>query len=650
MKYVKILNGILALLVIGGVLLLSDLENRIGKQVKRETSVEGAGQYAIKGRTYKIGVTYFAPEVTFDQTMDGLWSGMKALGFVKDSNLKVISQHANAEIANLQPIHLYMDNQDVDVIVVTSTPGITAAISGVKKHPMVFTMTYTPLEAGAGKSYTDHLPNITGVGSFPPVQKTFDFILEILPNTKRIGTVYNSSEANSRKVIQVARDYLKTKGIELIETTMINTSEVHQAVSSVCMQKIDVMWVTGDNTAIQAMSGIIKVCRDNKIPLILNDIDYVKQGALAGVGIGWFATGSHSASYVARVLNGESPAKIPIENYVEEEIIVNKEVAKKLNIRIPEKYLAEKKRVDTVKTSEGTATLPNKKFKLCLVIYNENPLSEDVEKGIRSELKKQGLIEGKNFSLKVLNAQGDVSTLNSIVGSLSSENYDLIFASSTPTIQLLSKKITKIPLVFTNCGDPIKAGLGTSYKQHLANVTGISTTSDFAGMMKLVTESMPGIKTIGTIYTTGEINSVAYEEELQKAGKKQGLRVISVPVSSASEVADASLSIINQGIQAFTQIADNLTASSSSAILKAAGKAKIPYFGFITDQASKGAVACLARDYTVAGSDAVKLALQILSGKSPASLPFQNVSRTSVTVNKEMMKSLKMNIPEKYMQ
>lgn len=638
MKIRKILNGILALAIAGGILLFSDLENRKGNAEKEIVPAQSAGLKAVKGRIYKIGMTYFAPDATFEAALVGLWDGLKELGFVKDSNLMVISQHANGEIANLQPIHLTMDNRDVDLILVTSTPGITAAVATVKKHPMVFSMTYTPLEAGAGKSYTDHLPNITGVGSFPPVEKTVDFIREIIPGTKRIGTLYNSSEANSVKVVQVARDYMKTKGITLLESSIVNTSEVYQAASALCMRHIDAMWVTGDNTALQAISGIVKVCRDNKVPLILNDCDYVKQGALAAVGIGWYATGVYSASFVARVLNGESPAGIPIENYVEESVVVNQEVALALGIKIPDKYM----------TGEKLAA-PKKKLKLCFVHYVDSPNSENIEKGVRSELKKQGMTEGKDFTLKVFNAQGDVSTLNSIAQSIGSDKWDLIFASSTPTIQMLSKKITDIPIVFSNVGDPVRAGLGESFTRHLPTITGISTMSDFDGLVKLVIETMPGIKTIGTIYTPGEVNSVAYMEELRKAAAKRGLELIAVPANSATEVADAALSITNRGIQAFTQISDNLTGSACASILKAAYDSKIPYFGFVTEQIESGAVAVVARDYFYAGADAAKLAAKVFAGQSPAGIPFQYVAKTSVIVNKEAMNYFGVRIPDKYL-
>ncbi len=627
MKIKKIVNGVIALLFTCGVLLLSDLSNRIDDSSEQVHSAGDKGIMAAEGRTYRIGLTYFAPEKALEMTLDGLWQGLKELGFVKDSNLIVIAQHANGEMANLQPIHLNMDNQDVELIVVTSTPGISAALSAVKNHPMVFTMSYTPLEAGAGESFTNHRPNITGVASFPPIEKTFDFILELFPNTKRIGTLYNSSEANSRKVIEGARIYTKDIGIELIENTAINSSEVYQAISSLCMQNIDAVWITGDNTAFQAFHAIVKVCRKNNMPLILNDVDYVDEGALAAVGISWKKTGYRTAKYVARILNGESPADIPIENYVEEVVAINTEVADKLGLKFPEKYLNYKQNL-----------LKGKSLKFCLAHYVDSPNSEDAEEGIRDELENIGLVEDVDFTLKVYNAQGDISTLNSITQSIASNKWDMVFTTSTPTIQAISNKVTNAPIVFTNVGDPIRAGLGTSFKKHKPNLTGISTMSDFKGLIKLVKEAIPGIKTIGTIYTPGEINSVAYKEELEKEAKKQGLSLIAVPANTPTEVADAAMSIANQGIEAFTQISDNLTASGGSSIIKVAYNNHIPYFAFIGKQVEQGAVAAVSRDYYFAGVDAVNMAIEILEGKPAKEIPFRFVTKSTVKINTEAMK------------
>ncbi len=639
MKIRKFLNGILAIAFAGMILLVSDLQNRSSQRIKDSGFIPAKeGMVAVKGRHYSIGLTYFGPDATFDMTMRGLWDGLKELGFVKDSNLTVIAQHANGEMSQLHPIHLNMDNQDVDLILVTSTPGITAALSAVKKHPLVFTMSYTPLEAGAGKSYTDHHPGITGVGSFPPVEKTIDFITDIIPGTRKIGTVYNSSEVNSSKVVARAREYTREKGLELIETTVVNSSEVYQATFALSMKNIDAVWITGDNTAIQAFHGIVKVCREKRIPLFVNDVDIMPEGALAAIGVGWYNTGLHTAPVVARVLNGENTSGIPIENYVVEQISLNHDLAAELNIRFPEKYL---------QASEST-TPPKKVKKMCLLHYVDSPVSEDAERGIRDELKNMGMTEGKDFTLKVFNAQGDISVLNNIAGAVAADQWDLIFTLSTPTIQMCSKKITHSPIVFTNVGDPVRSGLGESYEKHLPNITGISTMSRFEELVILVRESIPGIKKIGTVYTPGEINSVSYMEELDKVARLHGLTLITSPANATSDVTEAATALVNRGIEAFTQISDNLTSSCGTSIIKVAYDTKTPYFSYVGKQIDQGAIAIVSSDYYYAGIDAVLLAKQVLDGRSPGDIPFRKVSRSLVEVNKKAMEYFKVRVPDKY--
>ncbi|MCF8361492.1 MAG: ABC transporter substrate-binding protein [Prolixibacteraceae bacterium] len=633
----KIINGILAIFIIAGILLVSDLDNRKKKNEDNPEESHSGELQAIDGRQYKMGITYFGPDVSFELVLDGLMKGLKEMGYVKDSNLTIVSQHANGEMANLQPIHQNMDNLNLDLILVSSTPGITAAVSAVKKTPMVFTMSFTPLEAGAGKTYTNHRPNITGVGSFPPVEATINFIRDIIPETKKIGTLYNSSEINSVKVVEKAREYIENQDIELIENTAINTSEVYQAINALCMRDVDAVWITGDNTAIQAFHGIAKVCRENRVPLIINDNEFVKDGALAAVGVSWYQTGYHTASFVAKVLNGESPANIPIENYVEKIVSINPEVAEFHNIDIPQKYV-------------NNSALRGNNFKFCMAHYVDSPNSENCEHGIRDELKNMGLEEGTDYSLKVYNAQGDISTLNSITDAIAAETWDLVFVTSTPTIQAISKKVTNSPVVFTNVGDPVRAGLGESFTDHHPNLTGVSTMSNFDGMVTLVKESMPNATTIGTIYTPGEINSVAYKERLEKAANDQGLKLIAVPANSTSEIADAALSIVNRDIDAFTQISDNLTASSGSSIIKVAYDNNIPYFAFISEQVDAGAIAAIASDYYYAGVDAATLAGKVLAGTSPKNIPYQFVSKSIVKVNSEAADYFDITVPEKYKQ
>ncbi len=292
-------------------------------------------------KNYQIGVVYFGPDPAADLCMKGLFDGLKELGFVEGQNLEIKKAHAQGEIANIPLLIQNYDSMGLDAIIPMSTPCLTAACTTAKKTPVVFTYVYDPVAAGAGKDANDHLPFVTGTSSFPPVEDTVAMIRRIVPDVKTVGTIYNPSEANSVKVITVARDAFSKAGIKLEEVTINSTTDVHPAMQSVASKDVQALWVTGDNTALQAFDAVGKVAADSKLPLFINDPEYTNRGALIAVGIGWYKSGYVSAKTLARVLKGESPKNIPFESFVEKKLEINQEVAKRLGITFPPEVLKE---------------------------------------------------------------------------------------------------------------------------------------------------------------------------------------------------------------------------------------------------------------------------------------------------------------------
>lgn len=628
----KIAKGLIIIICTGSILLLSDLNNRNTKS-KTEKRFNAEAE-AKPGKEYHLGLAYFAPEASFDQLRKGLFDGLKELGYIKGENLDVKEKHVNGEISNFNSLLQTFDNLGLDVIVPTSTPGVTAACAAVKKTPVAFTYTYDPIAAGAGKSYTEHLPNLTGVGSFPPVEKTFKLIKDVIPGVKNIGTIYNSSEANSRKVIEVAEETMAEMGLTLKKTTVVNSSEVIQAIQVLVSRQVDAIWITGDNTAMQAFDAIAGTAKKAGIPVFLNDVDLIDKGALAAVGIGWYATGLHSAEVVAKVMNGADPARIPIENYVNEMVVFNEEMVHKYGITIPKKYIEEEK-----------ASIPDKKYHIAMAHYIDSPNTDEVQAGMIDGLKDIGI----DYDIKIFNAQGDVSTLNSIVESIKGGNYDLIFTSSTPTVQTMLKKVKNTPIVFTAVADPIAAGIATSCENHEPNITGISTMSDFDGMVQFVKELLPDATRVGSVFCPAEVNSVAYIHHLEDACKKVGLTLVSAPANTATEINDAASTLCTKNLDAICQISDNLTSNGFASIAMNAEKAGLPIFSFINKQVDMGSTAALARDFHQAGYDAAMKAKRVLQGEDIKNVPWGYVSKTHVRINNEMTAKYGITVPEKYL-
>ena len=285
------------------------------------------------------------------------------------------------------------------------------------------------------------------------------------------------------------------------------------------------------------------------------------------------------------------------------------------------------------------------KKRFVLIQFNDSPLSDLSQQGIKDGLTSIGLVSKKDYELTVSNAQGDITTLNLMLDAVVTDHPDLVFITSTPTLQAAVKKIKDIPVVFTVVADPILAGAGTSFENHLPYVTGISTLGDYNGMVGWVKTIMPQARVIGTLYTPAEANSVKNISELKKYAEQAGLTLITVPVFSSQEITDATLSLASRKPDVICQVIDNLTSSSSATIIKIAREQKIPVFGFVSDQAKKGAVLVVSRDYHQAGADAVKLAKKILDGESPSKIPFEFVSRTEILLNPEAAAFFKISLP-----
>ncbi|HEY2774999.1 MAG TPA: ABC transporter substrate-binding protein [Candidatus Binatia bacterium] len=627
-----------------------------------------ASKGPIPGRKYKVGVVYFAPEPGVEACMRGVYDGLRDHGFVKGQNLEVQEAHAQGEIANIPALFQNFDSQGMDLVIPMSTPCVTAACGTVKKSPVVFTYCYDPIAAGAGRSFEDHNPNVTGVGSFPPVKDTPEFIQKLLPGAKKVGTVYNSSEANSRKVIEVARDVFASHGMALVEATAINSTEIFQATQSLVARGVDVLWIAGDNTAIQGFDAIVKVAADAKIPLVTSDVEPHAEKSLATLGMTFYEPGYAAGELAARVLTGEHTKDIPFQNISIVSVTLNTAIAKRLGVRIPDDVLksaaaivdeqgvheqaaAAKAPAPTTPTSSKPGvTVPGarlaKTWKLDLLELVTVLDVEEGEHGIKDGLREAGLVEGRDYVLRIRNAQGDIPTLSALVDASLTDGSDLMLTMSTPTLQAAMQRAKKIPIVFTFVANAVAAGAAKSNEDHAPNVTGVPTMGAYDELLKVVRDCVPNVKRIGTLFVPAEVNSVYNKDELTKLAGKQGIEVVAVPANTATEIADAALALTNQPLDAVVQIAGNLTASAFVSITQASRRARLPLFGTLGSNAVDGAQVTVARDYYEGGREAALMAARIMRGESPANIPLEPLRQVRLLVNEDAARAIGMRIPD----
>lgn len=317
--------GLIALF--SAILLVSDLSHR------------NAASAAGKSRTYKAAIVYFAPDIGTDMCVQGLIDGLKASGFEEGRNLEVRITSAQGEMINIPAILQNHDNSDVDLIMTITTPCLAGACNRVKHKPVVFTCVTDPIAAGAGKTHVDHLPFVTGVGSFPPVEHVLDMMQKLVPNLHAVGTMYNPAEANSAKELTVAREVFRKRGIRLEEVAISGSNEVLQAVQILSGRDIQTVWVPGDNTAIEGYEGAVKGARDAHLPLITDECSALSRGGTACLGPSLSNAGFASGKLAGRVLGGANPKDLPLGEVADEERAINRAAAQQLGLSIPAEYV-----------------------------------------------------------------------------------------------------------------------------------------------------------------------------------------------------------------------------------------------------------------------------------------------------------------------
>jgi ABC-type uncharacterized transport system substrate-binding protein len=297
--------------------------------------------------------------------------------------------------------------------------------------------------------------------------------------------------------------------------------------------------------------------------------------------------------------------------------------------------------------ADVSAALQNsgKKWKLYLIQYNDVLDVKESEQGVRKGLSDAGLQEGRDYTAKVLNAQGDMATVSALIDAAVTGGADMLITFSTPTLQAAIQRGQSLPIVFTYVANGLVAGAGRSETDHLPNVTGVNLAPASEDMVNLIRAWFPSVRRMGTLFVPSEVNMVYQLGQFTKVAQEHGFETVSLPVSTATEVPDAAAALTSRHIDAICQIPGNLTASAFGSIAQAAIRARLPVFAFQRQQAADGALIVLARDYEDAGRQSGALAVRIMRGENPARIPLEWFSKTSVVVNLDAARELNIQLP-----
>ena len=282
-------------------------------------------------KAYKIGITQIVSHPALDAAVEGFKAALAEKGY---SNITYDLQNAEGDMATTAAIAQKFAADGLDLILGVATPTTQAMVKADKVTPIVFTAVTDPVGAGLVTNPEAPEANVTGVSDLQPVEPILALAKQFNPDAKTVGMVYNAGESNSVYLVEAAKKAATGMGLEIVEATASNSSEVQAAAKSL-IGRVDAIATIGDNTAVTALEAIVKVCNENKIPLLVGDPDSVKRGAAAGYGFDYKDLGMQAGYQAALILGGTPIKDIPVEYAANLQLSINEKAAAAQGVTIP---------------------------------------------------------------------------------------------------------------------------------------------------------------------------------------------------------------------------------------------------------------------------------------------------------------------------
>ena len=302
---------------------------------------KGSTQSGSKGDSYTVGISQFAEHGSLDNCREGFLEGLKEEGIEEGKNLKVDYQNAQTDTGTASTIADSFVSEKVDMICAIATPCAASAYNSAMNAdiPTVYTAVSDPVVAGLAKEDGSSVGNITGSSDVLPVEEQLKMIREMMPDAKKIGILYTTSEANSCSTIEEYKELADKYDFEIVDTG-INTSADIEIAASDLVSKVDCLCNLTDNTVVNALQTVLDKANGAKIPVFGSEIEQVKSGCVASMGIDYYQLGIETGKMAAKILKGEEKASdTPFITASKAELYVNTAAADKIGMTLDADYI-----------------------------------------------------------------------------------------------------------------------------------------------------------------------------------------------------------------------------------------------------------------------------------------------------------------------
>lgn len=285
---------------------------------------------------YKVGIIQFVDDASLNQIEKAIETRLSELSAEGEDQFiyEGYVYNGQADATTLNQIATQLISDEVDVIVPIATPAAQIVQTATEDNqiPVVFSAVSDPVGAGLAESMEAPGANITGTSDSLNTTAILDLMFVANPDIKSVGILYSQSEDSSKQPVADAKAYLEEKGVEVVEKTGTNNTEVTQAADALIAAGVDAVFTPTDNTVMTAELAIYEKFIEAGIPHYAGADSFALNGAFCGYGVDYENLGTATADMVVEILKGADPATTPVLTFDNGIATVNTETAEALGL------------------------------------------------------------------------------------------------------------------------------------------------------------------------------------------------------------------------------------------------------------------------------------------------------------------------------
>jgi ABC-type uncharacterized transport system substrate-binding protein len=304
-------------------------------RVTRRDAAPTPAQPAVPARTWKTRLVLYLETAPADDAVDGIRAGLREADLVEGRDYTLATASAQGDLATLSSLLDGVASDGTDLLLTLSTPTLQTALQRVKRIPIVFTFVANPLIVGAGRSDTDHLPNVTGVYTVGPYAEMAELLARHFPSWKRIGTLFTPAEVNSGFNRELLVTSCQERGIAVESIAANSPGELADAALALAARPIDAIVQIGDNLSFGGFPAIARAGQRSGKPVVSFTTASVEQGAAFALTVDFHQAGRDAAAKAAQVMRGTPPGDIPFTTPSRKELVVSETNARTFGLTLP---------------------------------------------------------------------------------------------------------------------------------------------------------------------------------------------------------------------------------------------------------------------------------------------------------------------------